>query len=98
MPIKPSDAKPNPADPLANPPAVPEVTNPDLPIPLANEQPPDETSADPDPGSLIRPAGPPAGAALGNRAEKPMTKDELADRLNHLDPGATLAVRETDLG
>ena len=27
----------------------------------------------------------------------PMTKNELADRLNHLDPGATLTVRETDL-
>ena len=27
----------------------------------------------------------------------PMTKDELAGRLNHLDPGATLTVKETDL-
>ena len=26
-----------------------------------------------------------------------MTKDELADKLNHLDPGATLTVRETEL-
>ena len=26
-----------------------------------------------------------------------MTKDELADRLNHLDPGAILTVSETDL-
>lgn len=26
-----------------------------------------------------------------------MTRDELSDRLNHLDPGATLSVRETDL-
>ncbi len=26
-----------------------------------------------------------------------MTKDALADTLNHLDPGATLTVRETDL-
>jgi hypothetical protein len=27
------DPKPNPADPLSNPPAVPEVTRPDLPLP-----------------------------------------------------------------
>ena len=26
-----------------------------------------------------------------------MSKDELADRLNHLDPGATLTVKETVL-
>ncbi len=26
-----------------------------------------------------------------------MTKDELADKLNHLEPGATLTVKETEL-
>ena len=59
MPIKPPDAKPNPADPLANPPAVPEVVRPDLPFAPANEQPPDETSADPVPDrSSVRPDHP----------------------------------------
>lgn len=44
MTIKPPDGKPNPADPLSNPPTVPEVTPSDLPIPAANEPPPDDPS------------------------------------------------------
>jgi len=34
-----SDAKPNPADPLSNPPSVPEVIWPDEPVLLPNEPP-----------------------------------------------------------
>ena len=37
MPIKPPDVKPNPADPLSNPASVPEVTPPDLPVPVPDE-------------------------------------------------------------
>ena len=56
MSINPSDVKPNPADPLLNPPAVPEVFRPDLPLPLANEPPPDQpTSA---PGPILSPIQP----------------------------------------
>jgi len=42
MPTKPPDAKPNPADPLANPPAAPDVERSGLPVPL-----PDEPSNEP---------------------------------------------------
>jgi hypothetical protein len=37
------------------------------------------------------------GAATARMAEAPMTRDELAAKLDQLDPGATLAVEEREL-
>ena len=62
MPIKASKAKPNPADPLANPPTGPDFTRSDLPVPLPNE-PPDEQTGVPrptdSPAQADHPLGPP---------------------------------------
>ena len=38
--VRPPEAKPNPADPLSNPPTFPEVTPHDMPVLLPNEPPP----------------------------------------------------------
>src|SRR3954469_176558 len=42
MPVRPPEAKPNPADPLSNPPTFSEVTPRDMPTPLPNDPPPEE--------------------------------------------------------
>jgi hypothetical protein len=48
MPVRRPEAKPNPADPFSNPPTAPEVTWPDMPVPLPNE-PPEERNGAPTP-------------------------------------------------
>jgi len=59
MPVRPPEAKPNPADPLSNPPTLSEVTLRDLPVPLPNELPPEELKGAPRPGcSLTQPDHP----------------------------------------
>src|SRR4051794_31227696 len=62
MPTKPPDAKPNPADPLANPPAAPDVERSELPVPLPND-PPNESNGAPSPTGFPNqpdhPLGPP---------------------------------------
>src|SRR3954447_1071780 len=47
--VRPPEAKPNPADPLSNPPTFPEVTPHDMPVLLPNE-PPEEPKDAPRPG------------------------------------------------
>jgi len=46
--VRPPEAKPNPADPLAKLPAAPDVERSDLPMPIPNE-PPKESSGAPTP-------------------------------------------------
>ena len=50
MPVRPPDVKPNPADPLSNPPTSSEGTPRDMPVPLPNEPPPEEPKDAPRPG------------------------------------------------
>ena len=70
MPIKPPEPKPSPADPLANPPAVPDLTQADLPVPLPNEPP---TKPDGASGVILpqtgmdHPLGPPEPVERGFR-------------------------------
>src|SRR3954462_683812 len=40
--VRPPEAKPNPADPLSNPPTFSEVTPRDMPTPLPSDPPPEE--------------------------------------------------------
>ena len=47
--VRPPEAKPNPADPLSNPPTFAEVTPRDK-VPLPNEPPPEEPKDAPRPG------------------------------------------------
>ena len=42
MPVRSPEAKPNPADPLSNPPTCSEVTPRELTVPLPNEPPSEE--------------------------------------------------------
>jgi len=59
MPLRPPEAKPNPADPLSNPPSLSEVTPRDMPAPLPNEPPPEKPKDTRKPGcSLTQPDHP----------------------------------------